>query len=141
MEVIKVGVRQQHEIDRWQVLNLQAGTLDALEQEQPVREVRIHQNVQVRELDQKGSMPDPRDGNLTGFEFWKDGALVFAMAAREQGLPDEFAEEGARVEMLRRREIFERFRQSLAGRNRTMCRGFRHIERRELSANRGLNKT
>ena len=64
--------------------------------------------------------------NLTVLELWKNRTLVFAMSPGEQGFPDEFAKKGARLEMLRRREFFQRPRQSLARRRWTLCQRFRH---------------
>ena len=51
-------MRQQHEVNRRQVGNLQARALDALEQEQPVGEVGVDQEVQVIELDEEPDLPD-----------------------------------------------------------------------------------
>ena len=51
VEMIEMRVRQQHQINPRQVPNLEAGPLDAFQEEQPVRKVRINQNVQIRELD------------------------------------------------------------------------------------------
>ena len=64
VEMIEVRVRQQHEINRRQVLDFQTGALDAFEEEKPVRKVRIDQHVQVGELNQKRSVTDPGDGDL-----------------------------------------------------------------------------
>ena len=49
-DVVEVRVREQHEIDGGKVADLQPGPLHALQQEKPVREVRIDQHVQIREL-------------------------------------------------------------------------------------------
>ena len=51
VEMIEVRMRQQHQINPRQVPDFQAGTLDALQEEQPVRKIRVNQNVQVRKLD------------------------------------------------------------------------------------------
>jgi hypothetical protein len=48
-----VRVRQQHEIDRWQILDATPGALDAFQEKDPVREVRINEHVQVIELNQE----------------------------------------------------------------------------------------
>ena len=45
VKMIEVRVREQHEINPRQVLDFQAGTLDALQQEQPVGEIRVNQDV------------------------------------------------------------------------------------------------
>jgi hypothetical protein len=68
MEVIKVGVREQHEVDGWQVLNAQPATFNAFQEKDPVGEVRVNKDVEIGELDQEGSMADPGDGDLTAGE-------------------------------------------------------------------------
>ena len=75
VEMIEMRVGQQHQVNRRQVLDLQAGALDALEQEQPVREVRIDQHVQVGELDQERGVADPGDGDLAEGQLGKGRAL------------------------------------------------------------------
>ena len=64
VEMIEMRMREQHQINPRQVPDFQAGTLDALQQEQPVRKIRINQNIQVRELDQKRGVANPGDGDL-----------------------------------------------------------------------------
>src|SRR5437588_3355773 len=46
MEVIEMRVREQHQINRWQMLDAQPRTLDSLQQEQPIREIRVNQHIQ-----------------------------------------------------------------------------------------------
>ena len=53
VEMIEVRVREEDEIDRRQVLDFQSGTLDAFQEEKPVGEVRVDQDIQVRELHQE----------------------------------------------------------------------------------------
>ena len=64
--MIEMRVRQQHEIDWRQIINLQAGTLDTFQHEQPIGKVGVDQDIQVGELDQEGCMPDPGDGHFAG---------------------------------------------------------------------------
>ena len=64
VKMIEMRVRQQHQVNRRQVADFQAGTFDAFQEEQPVRKIRINQHVQVRELDQKRRVTDPGDGDL-----------------------------------------------------------------------------
>ena len=52
-------------------------------------------------------MPDPGHGELAITELGKCGLPVLARAPRQQCLPDHLAEKGARIEMLRRSEVFE----------------------------------
>ena len=113
VKVIEVRVRQQHEINRRQIADLQAGALDAFQQKQPVREIRIHQHVQVGELDQKRRVADPGDRHLAGFQLGKYRSLVLAGATGEQRLPDHFVKERARLKCPRGRQFLERSRQAL----------------------------
>ena len=67
MKMIEVGMGQQHQVNRRQILDLQAGTFDPLEQEQPVGEVRVNQDVEIGELDQERGVANPGDGHLAVF--------------------------------------------------------------------------
>ena len=111
VKMIEMRVRQQHHVNRRQILDFEAGALDPFQQKKPVREIGINQHVQVRELDQERGMADPGDGDLAVFKFGKNRPLMFAVARCEQSLPDQLAEKRGRVEMLCRRQILERTRQ------------------------------
>ena len=65
--MIEVGMCQEHEINRREVFDFQTGTFDALQEEQPVREVGIHELVQVGELDEKRGVANPRHRDLAEF--------------------------------------------------------------------------
>ena len=103
VEMIEMRVGQQHQVNRWQVLDSQAGPLDSFEQEEPVGEVGINQHVQIGELDEKRGVADPGDGHLAEGQFGKGRALGLAGAPGQQRLPDHLAKESARVEVLGRR--------------------------------------
>jgi len=45
MEVIKVGMREEDQVDRRQVPDVQPGAFDPFEQEEPIGEVGVHQDV------------------------------------------------------------------------------------------------
>src|SRR5712675_3314390 len=105
MKMIKVRVGEQNEINRRQIFNLKTGALDPLQKKKPVRKIRINQHVQIRELDEKRRVADPGDGDFTVFQLGKNWALMFAVARREQGFPDQLAKKGGGVEMLGRRQI------------------------------------
>jgi len=100
VKVIEVRVGQEHQVDGRQVLNFQTRPFDAFQKEQPVREVRIDEHIQVGELNQERSVADPGDGDLSFIQFWKTWPLTFADAPREQSFPNHFMEEGAWIEML-----------------------------------------
>jgi hypothetical protein len=53
MEMIEVGVSEQHHINARQVLDFQPGTPDPLQKKKPIRKIRIYQHVQIGELRQK----------------------------------------------------------------------------------------
>jgi len=91
-------MRKEHEIDRREVPEFETGTLDPLQQEKPVRKIRIDQHIQVVELHQKRSMANPGDGHLAGAQFGEDRFVVLSGTRREQGFPDHFAKKRARIE-------------------------------------------
>jgi len=119
VEVVKVGVGQEDEIDGRQVFDAQAGAFDAFEEEEPVGEIGVNQDVQVGELDQKRGMADPGEGDLAAVEFWKLGLFMLAGARGEKGLPDHFAEKSAWIEGFGGGEIFKGLGQGLANPRRT----------------------
>ena len=99
MEMIEMGVGQQHQINGGQVLDSQTGAFDAFEQEEPVGKVRINQNIQIRELHQKGGVPDPGYGNLPMAQLGKGRLPMLAGASSQQRLPNHLPKERARIEM------------------------------------------
>ena len=126
VKMIEMRVREQHQVNRRQVLDFQAGALDALQQKQPVRKIRVNQHVQVRELDQKRRVADPGNRHLAAVEFGEDRSPRLAHPRREQCFPDQLPEKRARIEMLGRRQILERARQFPAWRCGTLGTRFRH---------------
>ena len=50
VEMVEVRVREQDQINRRQILHAEAGTLEPLQEKKPVRKIRIHEHVQVVEL-------------------------------------------------------------------------------------------
>ena len=124
VKMIEVRVREQDEVDGRQVLDFEAGAFDAFEEEKPVGEIGIDEDVEVGELQQKGRVTDPGDGDLAVGEFWKCGFALLAGAAREQSFPNHFMEERARVEMFGGRQVLEGLGQLLAGRARLFWHNF-----------------
>ena len=100
MEMIEMSVSEQDEVDGWEVLNSQAATFDAFQQEQPVGEVRVDQDIKVGELDEERRVPDPGEGDLALGEFGKFGAAMLSGATGEQGFPDHLMKKRAWIEML-----------------------------------------
>ena len=103
MKMIEMGVGQQHHINGRQIFYSQTRPLDSFQQEKPVREVGIDQNVQIGELEEKRSVANPGYGDLAEGQLGKSGALGLAGAPGQQRFPDHLAKESARVKMLCRR--------------------------------------
>ena len=97
VEVVKMGVRYQHQVDRRQIVNLDARVLDALDHLQPLRPIGVDQHAVLGCLDEKGRMPDPRNGDLPGLEFGKDRLDLFPMPFREERGDHHLGEEVALV--------------------------------------------
>lgn len=114
MEMIEVGVGEQNQVNGRQVLDFQAGAPDSLQKEKPVGEIGINQHVQIRELGQKGGVPDPGQGDLSAGQFGKPGPDIFAGAPGQERFPDQFVKESARIEMFARGEVAEGARQRLS---------------------------
>src|SRR5689334_16596763 len=97
--MIKVRMGEQYQINRGQVLNLKARTFDSFQQEKPVCKVRINQNVQISELNQKRCVADPGHGDLPVIELWKNGFPMLTDAPGQQRLPNHLSKKRARTEM------------------------------------------
>ena len=57
--MIKMRVRQQNEVDGWQILNFHPGPANAFEKKQPIGKIGIDQDIQVGELSEKRRVPNP----------------------------------------------------------------------------------
>src|ERR1051326_4068924 len=64
MEMVEMRMREQDQVDRRQVADSQPGALDPFQKEKPVGEIRIDQDIQVAELHQERSVPDPGQGHM-----------------------------------------------------------------------------
>src|SRR5450759_4533007 len=58
MKVVEVRVRNQHRVDRRQLSQLQSRTAQSLENENPAREVGVHQDVLSPDLEEEAGMSD-----------------------------------------------------------------------------------
>ena len=126
VEMIEVRVGEQHQVNGWQMFDFQPGTSDSLNQKQPVGKVWINQNVQIRELNQKGRVADPGDCHLPAVQLGKNRLFVAADARRQQNLPDHFLEKGARIEMVGWSQVFKRPWQTLSRQRWSAWSGFFH---------------
>jgi len=107
MEMVEVGMGQQDQIDGRQIANGKSGALEAFEQEKPVGEDRVDEDVEVGELDQKRRVADPGDGDLVALEAGEDRDAMAARAFGPPRFPDHLAEEGARAERPGGRQVLE----------------------------------
>ena len=64
MQVIEVRVRHQHDIHRRQVAQIQSRLTQALENEEPAREVGIDDDVLSANLQKEAGVPDERHAQL-----------------------------------------------------------------------------
>ena len=102
VEMIKMGVGQQDQVDGWEMLDAEAGALDTFEEEKPVGEVRIDQDVEIVELDEERGMANPGHGYLTFRELRERGLAMLSGSPGQQGFPNHLAKKGARIEMFGR---------------------------------------
>src|SRR5271167_4164367 len=58
MKMVKMGVRDQHGIDRRQIAKSQARTAQPLENEDPLGEVRVNQDVPPSDLEEEAGVSD-----------------------------------------------------------------------------------
>src|ERR1700733_16139507 len=101
VEMIEGRVGQQHQVDRWQVLDFHTGSLEPFQQEKPVRKIRVDEHVEIVELDEERSVADPGDGHFTVLKLRKNRASMLAMAWSEPGFEHEFMKKRAWIEMFR----------------------------------------
>jgi len=113
VKMIEMRVGQQNSVNRRQILDPQPGPLDALEQKEPIRKVRVNKQVQIRELNKERCVPDPGQRHLPVREPRKFRHTLRPKPARQNGLPYHLPKESARVEMARRRQLFKRSRKPL----------------------------
>ena len=67
MKMVEMGMGEEYEVDRGQILYFKTGALDALQQKEPVRKIRVNQHIEIGELNEKGGMPDPGNGHFPVF--------------------------------------------------------------------------
>jgi len=81
VEVVEVGVGDENQIDRGEVMVGKSGMAQSTDHKKPVRPVRVDQNVPLMALDEEGCVTDPRDADLALAEFWENGGRSVPMAA------------------------------------------------------------
>src|SRR5437016_5634470 len=71
VQVVKVGMGYEHNIDGRQIAHVQAGTAQALEYEKPAREVGIDHNAAPANLHQEAGVADEGDAEFSvGGQTW-----------------------------------------------------------------------
>ena len=80
VEMIEVGVGDENQINRGEVMVGKSGMAQAADHEEPVGPVRVDQNVPLVALNEEGCMTDPCDADLPLPEFWENGGRSVPMA-------------------------------------------------------------
>jgi hypothetical protein len=107
VKVIEMRVGEQDEIDGRQVFDFETGAFDAFEEEEPVGEIGVDENVEIGELNKEGGVTDPGEGDFALGEFGKFGFLMLTVARGQKCLQNHFVKKRARVEGIGRGQIFE----------------------------------
>jgi len=81
VEVVEVGVGDEDQIDRGEVMVGKTGMTQAPDHEKPVGPVWVDQDISLMALDEEGCVTNPGDADLTFAEFWKNGGRSVPMAA------------------------------------------------------------
>ncbi len=81
VEVVKVGVGDENQIDRGEVMMGKTCMAQSTDHQKPVGPVRVDQNVPLMALDEEGCVTDPRDADLALAEFWENRGRSVPMAA------------------------------------------------------------
>ena len=97
VEVVEMGMRYQHKVDRREVMNFKARLAEAFDNLQPLRPVRVDENAVLGGLNEKRGVADPGDAKLANAQFGIDGLGFFSVAFGEHGGDDHLSEEVALV--------------------------------------------
>jgi len=95
VEVVEMGVGDEHQVDVGQVVMGQTGMAKAADDEQPIRPVGIDKDVGFGALDQKGRMANPSQTNLPVFQLGKNrlGTVAVSPFPPEEGGQENFRDE------------------------------------------------
>jgi len=107
MKVIEVSVRNQNEVDVWQILDFQTGATETLHEKDPIPEIGINQQVEVGELTEERGMTDPGNRDLARNEVGKFRGATGSASRRKPALPDHLHEESAGIKVIARGEFPE----------------------------------
>ena len=107
MEMVEVGVGQQNQINRRQVLDLEAGPLDPFDEEQPVGKVGVNQDVEIRDLHEKRRVTNPGQRHLAIQKIGKTRSAMLPVPFGDESFPDHFMEKRAWIEMIAGSQFLE----------------------------------
>ena len=98
VEMIKMGMRDENEVDGGKMVVGESGVAEAANDKKPVGPVGIDKNVAMGSLNQKGGVADPGDADLPCFKFRKDGGKMLACAplARKKSREDDIGDKAVR---------------------------------------------
>jgi hypothetical protein len=85
IQVVEMGVRHEHKVDRGKMLQRKPWTTNTFDDFQPERPDRIDQDVASPPLNQKGSVPDPSQANIVRRKRWKLRLMCYSLSTREKG--------------------------------------------------------
>jgi hypothetical protein len=84
VEMIKMGMSDQNQVDRGQVAKFNSRMFDALDDLEPLSPIWVDEDTVLGSLDEEGGVPDPRDANLSCRELWKHRLHTMTMALGEE---------------------------------------------------------
>lgn len=105
IEMVEMRVCNEHNIDRRQMMNLEAWLLQPLYDLQPFRPIWIDENVDLVCLNQKGCMTDPGKADLATLDFWKNRWHKLAGASNEERWNENFGQKIAPVPIRTRTQL------------------------------------
>ena len=85
IQVVEMGVRHEHKVDRGKMLQRKPWTTNTFDDFQPERPDRIDQDVASPPLNQKGSVPDPSQANIVRRKRRKLRLTCFSLSTRKKG--------------------------------------------------------
>jgi len=100
--MVEVRMRQQHEINRRQMFDLETRTLDPFQQENQFAKFGSTRTYSHEIESENESVADPGEGDFVLTSTSERQAVYARRCARQQGLPN-ISRKSARVEMLRGR--------------------------------------
>ena len=93
VQMVKMGMRDQHKVNGWQVVDFHARLLDALDNFQPFGPIGIDEHAVLGSLNEERSMADPSDADLPMLKLGKDRLHATAFTLGKQGGDHDLREE------------------------------------------------